>query len=330
MYLTGRKDKNAFIDCYIKLVDECESFDTYMILGDAYMKVHDPIHAIEAYKRALSFKPKDESLALRIGDTLISIHEFRKAVLHFESYIDENEESLEVRMRLSSLQAKLDNGDGAIGILKTILDDFQDHKQSEKYLPTLLQIVEILGDIREQNGFKRECLQEAKDVLTRDILNQDSHDRKKICASITTKLAELFDADADFSNAETLYKEAIELIPDREGTLLAYSKHLVRRGKLDDGKMVCEQVNLSYPNNIEAMLIMCDIHICQSNFNEALAILEKTAENFQVLMRYIVLSYQVGRQSQMETRLHIEEQKEREKGTKSVDLHACLVRSIRR
>ena len=58
VYLNGQKDKNAFIECYLRLVDECKSFDTYMILGDAYMKVHAPEDAIDTYQQALTLNPK--------------------------------------------------------------------------------------------------------------------------------------------------------------------------------------------------------------------------------------------------------------------------------
>ena len=331
MYLNGRKDKNAFIECYLRLVDECKSFDTYMILGDAYMKVHAPEDAIETYQHALTLNPKDENLVVKIGDTLISIHEFGKAVLHFETFIQRSEDNLSVRLKLATLQAKLDNDITAIDILKTIFIDLQQRKQSEKYLPILLQIVEVFSEIREHNDFKRECLQEAKDVLLSDVLAQNSSplamneedDRKHLCVSIMTALADILDSDGDHYMAEELYRDALGIIADNEGTLLAFSNHLVNSGKLEDGKKMCEQLRLNYPNNIEGMLLMCDILIRLSNINEAMNILRKESNNFESLMKYIILSHQAGCQSEIEIRLN--DEKETDMGAKCVDLQVCLV-----
>ena len=331
MYLNGQKDKNAFIECYLRLVDECESFDTYMILGDAYMKVHDTEKAIETYQKALVLNPNNENLVMKIGETLISNHEFDKAIIHFEIFIQNSGDNLSVRLKLATLQAKLDNYNATVDILKTIFHDLQQQTQSEKYLPILLQILEVFNEVREHDDFKRECLEAAKDVLLSNILAQTSSplamndlgDSKQICVSIMTSLADILDSDGDHLMAEKLYRDALEISTDNEGTLFALSKHLVSRGNIEDGKKICESLRQKYPKNTEVMLLMCDICIRLSNIDEAMNILRQESNNFESLMKYIILSQQAGCQSEIEIRLN--DEKKTDMGSMCVDLQVCLV-----
>lgn len=71
---------------------------SYLLLGDAYMKIQEPEKAIEVYETVLRRNPGDLTLASKMGEALVKTHEYEKAVAYYESA---------VRGGLSSLQPDL-------------------------------------------------------------------------------------------------------------------------------------------------------------------------------------------------------------------------------
>ena len=47
IYLRHRKDKAAYIKCYMDLVDKDQDYDTYCMLGEAFMQIQEPEKAVK-------------------------------------------------------------------------------------------------------------------------------------------------------------------------------------------------------------------------------------------------------------------------------------------
>ncbi len=51
IYLTHRKDKRMYAQCYKQVVDRAPTAQSYILLGDAYMAIQEPDKALEIYEQ---------------------------------------------------------------------------------------------------------------------------------------------------------------------------------------------------------------------------------------------------------------------------------------
>ena len=58
-----------------------------MRLGEAYMRVSEPEKAIAAFEQALNRSPNDAALASRIGQVLVTTHEYVKAIEYYSDAV---------------------------------------------------------------------------------------------------------------------------------------------------------------------------------------------------------------------------------------------------
>ena len=56
IYLNNLKDHRNFTKCYLDMIEAEPSYDNYRILGDAFMKIHEPEDAAKAYEEAHKIK----------------------------------------------------------------------------------------------------------------------------------------------------------------------------------------------------------------------------------------------------------------------------------
>ena len=61
------KDRRNFTRCYTDLIDADPSFDNFMLLGNAFMRINEPEEAVRAYEKALNLKPDDDTVIKLIG-----------------------------------------------------------------------------------------------------------------------------------------------------------------------------------------------------------------------------------------------------------------------
>lgn len=66
IFLRHRKDKASYVKCYLDLVDLAADYDTYCMLGEAFMQIQEPEKAVRAFESALEFTPKVRGLG-RLG-----------------------------------------------------------------------------------------------------------------------------------------------------------------------------------------------------------------------------------------------------------------------
>ncbi len=77
--------------------------DAYVRLGDAYININSPTDAIASFSHASKLDPHNESLALRIGKTLLCSHEYKQAVAHYEGFLTTSPDSNDVKLALDLL-----------------------------------------------------------------------------------------------------------------------------------------------------------------------------------------------------------------------------------
>ena len=67
LYLDHRQDKETYLNCLQDLAQRRNSLNSYMILGDAFMKIQLPELALEAYQNVFYLNSKNEILIEQIG-----------------------------------------------------------------------------------------------------------------------------------------------------------------------------------------------------------------------------------------------------------------------
>lgn len=68
-------------------------FQTYMLLGEALMKVDEPEEAMRAFEVARKKSPLNATVSKKVGQALVASYEYRKAVEHYEDTLASNKES---------------------------------------------------------------------------------------------------------------------------------------------------------------------------------------------------------------------------------------------
>jgi tetratricopeptide repeat protein 21B len=198
IYLKHRKHKKGFIKCYQRISQRLRNKRGYVLLGDAYMRIHDPTKAIESYERALREQPGDVALTVLIGNTMMTTHNYQAAVEYFESALDSHgQDKTALRLALAELLTRLKRWSEAQAILSDAIRDKKrrNNNNTEETTASWIEdvhILRILTNVYFGNGDDTQALetiQKANSIQDKILsrLGQNSNAaiaQKKIAAEI--------------------------------------------------------------------------------------------------------------------------------------------------
>jgi tetratricopeptide repeat protein 21B len=78
IYLTVLNDRQSYARCYKEIVDAEPNLSSFLLLGDAYIKIEEPELSVDVYKTALEVFPRELSLHGKIGKALIKTHNYKR------------------------------------------------------------------------------------------------------------------------------------------------------------------------------------------------------------------------------------------------------------
>ncbi|KAL3234174.1 hypothetical protein MRX96_022693 [Rhipicephalus microplus] len=155
IYLNYRKDPRLYASCYREIIEKFPVPQSYLMLGDAYMKIQEPDNAIGAYEQALRKNPKDSAVARKIGQALIKTHQFERAITYYKAAIKSGGQP-QMKYDLAELLAKIkryqdaeDAINAALGTLQKEPDLTSLQWESKFYL--------LLAQVH-QNDHKGRCI----------------------------------------------------------------------------------------------------------------------------------------------------------------------------
>lgn len=330
IYLVHRNDKDAFIQCYVELVESSPSSQGHVLLGEAYMRVNRPDEAIAAFKEALKRNPKDAALAQRIGKVLVATHDYSRAVDYYKSALRSGDNGAgrhSLRYDLSKLYFDLGKHSKAERELQASLSeleneggDVEESKSSRRSsaargdigLDNLLAQVsalKLMAKVHEAAGEQEkvvEALNQARTVqnravsMRRDVLGSEAMRRaKNELASITLLLAQHFErVQKDEDQAIALYNEALRHDNSNVSAMLALAKLHLRSGDLERCNSQCVTILRVDEQNEEASMMLADLMFQRNEFKVAIyhyqQLLERNPANFPALARLIALLYRAG------------------------------------
>ncbi|KAM9344194.1 tetratricopeptide repeat protein 21B isoform 2-T2 [Pholidichthys leucotaenia] len=305
IYLNHRKEKRLYASCYREMVEKLPSPHTYLLLGDAYMNIHEPEKAIEVYEQALKKNPKNGALASKIGKALVKTHNYVKAINYYEAALKTQQQNF-LRYDLAELLMKMKQYDRCEKILHDALihepvNELQTLSDDCRYL-VLLAKIQNKVDKHEEALLS---LQRARDVqakvLKRVQLEQPDAVpmQKQLAAEICAEIAKHYTSQRGYERAVKFYKEALVYCETDCKVMLELARLYLT---LDQNDACLEQCSVILKNdqfNEEATLMKAEVMLRQKKNDKAVVnfeqLIERTPENYIILSRLIDMLRRSGK-----------------------------------
>lgn len=355
IYLHHKKNRKLYAQVYQELANSKNNngagnnnIHSFLLLGEAYMKIQEPERAIAAFENALQLNPSDFVLASKIGKALITTHDYEKAVKYYRGAIENNsEQSAEQKMKLMSelieLYISLKRYDEAIGTIQASLNINEQKKKDGTYeddINAMLSDVKcmlFLAEIYNLNnspqteqalldGFNLQLEILAK---LRGIENEVKKEQKDIAANICFRLGEYYKKINITDKASNFYNEALKHNELHEKARMNLSKLYIINNEIDLAQQQCVTLLKIDPNHKEASLLLTDLMFRKNEYEAATyhftQLLEKNPLRFDALAKLIQLLRHAGRLNDAPRFLKLAEKNHPTKGGAnfSAGLHYC-------
>jgi tetratricopeptide repeat protein 21B len=123
VFLKQRRNKRKYIACYQELLDSAPTKQSHILMGEANMRIQEPDAAIRAFEAALALDPEDALLATRVGEALVSTHDYDRAIEYYKTALRASPRKHALRHQLALLYAKLAQHDAAAALLQAAVGD---------------------------------------------------------------------------------------------------------------------------------------------------------------------------------------------------------------
>nr|XP_049694551.1 tetratricopeptide repeat protein 21B [Helicoverpa armigera]XP_049694552.1 tetratricopeptide repeat protein 21B [Helicoverpa armigera] len=315
IYLKEKNDRAMFTSCFKEIVSNHPMADAHTMMGDAFMSIHDPTQAAEAYEAALKGSPKDVQLVKKLGVALVKMHEYDKACQHYENAIrllsdeDLQFEYYELLIKLkqydkveSSISSELNqmyNRDKDINLLKRrVRFLLMQAKGRELKNPTSANVNLILAEAKDlQNTVVKRLEIESRG----DIQEEKQQLSNILCALAKAKSLK------EPAVAANLYSEALVHSPRDPSTLLALAKLYAQINNSEKCEQTCAILLNTDPNNESAAVMMADLAFRKVDLEAAqrhlTQILSVKPMSWEALAQLIEVQWRRGKLSEAEQAL---------------------------
>ncbi|KAJ3117392.1 Tetratricopeptide repeat protein 21B [Phlyctochytrium bullatum] len=311
VYLQYKNDRKAYAKCYSEIIDQIESAEAYLLLGDAFMNIQEPKKAIEVYKKALDTSPGDISVACKLGKAFVRVHDYEKAIKYYENALSRDSSgSPALRYDLAELYYKLKNFEDAE---RVALEAIESREGLDNLLSDLdVRCYKLLAKIYlGLNALDKalQTLQKAKNLQFRLLAKSNGsieNTNQKIMASdICYDIAELYIKHLkDFGKAVEYYNEAIQNYSMHSKSLLALAKIYIQQGDINAAQNQCTALLRLDPSNEDATIMIADIMFRKNSFSSALfhfrQLLDKNPTNYRALKQLIEMMRRAGKLEEAE------------------------------
>ncbi|KAF7266424.1 hypothetical protein GWI33_020255 [Rhynchophorus ferrugineus] len=307
IFLKYRKDKYAFLQIYQEFVEKDPSPNSFVMLGDAYMKVLEPDDALENYENALKLSPKDPALTLKMGQALVETHYFNRAVEYYKKAIKDSN-SIELKLQLSELYLNLKEYEkGELLLLNELEENTWKTSEELTELKSNAELYQLLAQLQEKSGNFTYAVKSLKDAMDCQIRvkkrisldhNGDTDAIDQTLISLSTKLGEMALSMKNTEQAVNYYKEGLAVSPNNISVLTALAKLYMQTNYLELCQQTCATILRIDPDNEVASVIMADIAFRKVDFDMALfhfsQIVSRQPTNWSALSRLIEVSRRLG------------------------------------
>ncbi|KAJ3102995.1 Tetratricopeptide repeat protein 21B [Phlyctochytrium planicorne] len=310
IYLKQKNDKKLYAKCYSEIIEYCQTPETYLLLGDAYMNIQEPKKAIEIYERALDLSPKDTSLASKLGRALIKVHDYQEAIKYYEGALS-NDSALSggLRYDLAELYIKLKQYADAERIIFEGLEHEGDEslflEQDVGFHQLLAKANTGLGAYEKSVASLIRAKEIQQRLLLSDSSNSETSAQKMKSADICFQIAEIYAKNMkEMQLAIEYYNEAVQFNSIHTKSMLALAKIYLHQGDLNAAQNQCAALLRLDPNSEDATLMIADIMFRKNSLSSAVfhfrQLIEKNPQNYKALRQLIEMMRRAGKLEDVE------------------------------
>ncbi|XP_067290523.1 tetratricopeptide repeat protein 21A isoform X2 [Pseudorasbora parva] len=303
IYLERKRNKKLYIACYREISEQVPGPHTNILLGDAFMKIHQPEEAVKIYQEVEKMAPED-TLAKKIGHALVKAHEYHKAVSYYETALKSVALDCCLSVELSELLLKLKRLEEAQQVLEKALE----HEPTTE-LTAMMNDVKVLRVLvkvhRARNESALDVVQKAHDLQQKVVCRVTNEhpveleEQRKLLSSICCDWAHEFHLKRDLEMAKQRYTDALNHSPDNEEIIFRLAQLHYEHRKLDSSEELCVKILQLQHNHTAASMLLADTLFWKNQKEEAVkiyaSIMERNPDNFHAMAKFLHILRRMGK-----------------------------------
>ncbi|OHT16108.1 TPR Domain containing protein [Tritrichomonas foetus] len=258
LYLQFLDDKESYISCFYDLVQENQSPEHYILLGDAHFKLKQFNQAIDAYKNALEKDPSNDHILISLALTYVSAHRFEDAVSLFTKNIAIMRVATLSSLKFINLMIQLKKYNEADQCIDKVMRVINSKE------PTILAAYyELQGDICTHNKKYREAIkrynssfQTLTGILIADIHNSLVTDLKHTVSILSNKIASNYQSLNDIDRAIDYFTKSLEYDETNSTSVVHLFELFKNRYDIEKCMKVCKDYLAIDPQNETVALLL--------------------------------------------------------------------------
>ncbi len=123
IYLNKQKDRKKYATCFKEVVEKRPTVESCLLLGDAFMKIQEPLEAISVYQAALKSYSDQTIFVGKIGNAYVMMHDYAKATSYYKAAImTATTDKQQLQFDLGQLLFRLKKYDDANNVIQEGID----------------------------------------------------------------------------------------------------------------------------------------------------------------------------------------------------------------
>jgi len=311
IYLKHRRDKTLYMKCYLDLADRNPDYDSYCMLGEAFLQILEPEKAVRAFENAIDISPKDTDLLTKCARALVTSHDYPRSVEFYQRAISHARATTaahRLQLELAELLLRLRQWPAASAAVNKCLERSREGIPASENLQLdvegWLLLARTAKGQQDMNGFletqtqalelQRQLLQRLRGELPEGIEAQ----RIK-AAEICYELAEHHKKNRKFDLSMECYEESLRHWDQHAPSMLALARLQLANGDVDACQLQCVQLLKADPDNEAASVMLAELMFHKENYDTAIyhfqQLLERKPSHYGAMSQLVQLLRRAGR-----------------------------------